>query len=582
MMRYFLRLCLATVLLQSAAVCADVLKYTVTGLQGSLQENALAWLGDPPQTPQERLNFLVTAQERVEDSLRALGYYQAEVTLEVERTEPVWSLQVTVDPGDPVLIRDIDISLLGAAAQDEEFVALVSAAPFVKGDIFNHGQYERFRNRLLTLGQQRGYFDAKLVQNRVNVTVAADTADIFLHYDSGERYRFGALSYDESQIDPGMLHALQPFREGDYFDQGSMQLFQAQLQSTRYFSGVLLRPELKQATDYRVPLSLQLYPARRHSFDVGVGYSTDTQERVSFIWRTPKINSRGDSQETRIAYSAVNPSGRVTYSIPLSNPLEDVLHLSARIENNKYGDLDSRQKELGVRREKRFGNWVHSYSLRGLEESWELKNIKEDGFFTLPGYSLSRRDHWGPLVDPTHGFSQLYMIEVASDKAGSSTDVVRGTADFRYIYTPVPRHRLVGRAELGGAFIADTNPRELAPSLNFFAGGSQSIRGYGYQSIGAEVVTTRSNGRKQTLVVGGDRLLTASVEYQYYFTDTWRGAVFVDGGDAFDSGDFDLKVGPGFGIHYLSPIGAIRLEFANSVSDDDPSWRVHINIGAEF
>lgn len=93
---------------------------------------------------------------------------------------------------------------------------------------------------------------------------------------------------------------------------------------------------------------------------------------------------------------------------------------------------------------------------------------------------------------------------------------------------------------------------------------------------------TRDNGSTQTLVVGGDRLVTATLEYQYSFTETWRGALFVDAGDAFDSTDFDINVGPGFGIHYISPVGAVRVEFANSASDEDPSWRMVLNIGAEF
>ena len=581
-MRYFISLCLA-LLLSNAVWAADaVLRYEVVGLEGPLLTNAQAWLGDLPETSQERLNYLVTAEERVEKSLQALGYYGAAIELDVQRTEPQWLLTVTVEPGEPVLIESVSLELAGGAATDEQFAKLVAAAPFGVGDVLNQGDYERFKNSLLTLGQERGYFDATFTTNRVAVNAAANSAQIDLHYESGMRFRFGALSYDESEIDPELLRSLQPFREGDYFSQASLQRFQAQLQGTRYFSGVLLRPQLAEAKDGKIPLTLQLYPARSHSFDVGVGYSTDTQERVSFIWRTPKINSRGDSQETRISWSAVNPSGRFTYSIPMGNPLEDILHLSAEIENNKFGDIDSRQKQLGVRRETRWNDWLLGFSLRGLDESWELKNEKESDIYTLPGISISRRDHVGLLVDPTDGFSQLYQVEMASKSLASDTNLLRATADYRMVYTPLPRNRLVGRVQLGGAFMTDSDPRELAPSLNFFAGGSQSIRGYGYQSIGAEIDVQRDDGSNQTLIVGGNRLVIGSIEYQYYFTPTWRGALFVDAGDAFDDGEFDLKVGPGFGIHYISPVGAVRLEFANSASDRDPAWRMHLNIGAEF
>jgi translocation and assembly module TamA len=150
------------------------------------------------------------------------------------------------------------------------------------------------------------------------------------------------------------------------------------------------------------------------------------------------------------------------------------------------------------------------------------------------------------------------------------------------VFTPWPRQRFVSRAEFGVVEIANGDRFELAPSLNFFAGGSQSIRGYAYQSLGDEIVVDEGNGRTKTLVVGGDRLVTGSLEYQYYFTDVWRGALFVDGGDAFDEGEFDANYGVGFGVHYITPVGAVRVELANSVSDENPDWYLHLSIGAEF
>ena len=579
------RLCLLLLFVAAAATAAEiepVLEYKLTGLEGDLRQNAQAWLGQAPETPQERANFIVTAQQRVEDSLKAMGYYNATVDMALQRTEPVWSLEITVTAGEPVLIGVIDIRLSGDAGADEAFAKLVESAPFVEGEIFNHGEYERFKTRLLTLGQEHGYFEAKLSESRVAINVVSDQADIHLHYESGQRFRFGAVEYSDFAIDPELLQELQPIEDGEYFDQSRLQYFQGRLQQTGYFSGVLIRPLIDEARDYRIPLSVSLYPARRHSFDLGVGYSTDTQERVSMVWRTPLLNRYGHSQQTRISYSAVNPSGRFTYTIPLSHPLDDVLHLSARLENNEYGDVDSDQQELSVAREIRGGRWLYSYSARELNESWELKNTKYENDYLLPGFSLSRSDRVGSLVDPTGGFSQLYKFEGGSADLGSDIDLLRVTANFSYIFTPLPLHRVVARTALGAVFISDDDRVSLAPSLGFFAGGSQSIRGYGYQSIGNELDTTRDDGSKQTLVVGGDRLVTATLEYQYYFTDTWRGAVFVDAGDAFDSSDFNLNVGPGFGIHYVSPVGAVRLEFANSASDDDPSWRMVLNIGAEF
>ena len=582
-MRYFCGFLLLWLAIPSAlAADKPLLQYELVGLKGALLDNARAWLGDAPETPQDRANFLATAEERVESSLKALGYYNPDIETVIKRTEPVWSLQITVTPGDPVLIGQVSVELRGTAADDKAFQELFREAPFAEGNVFNHGDYERFKTRVLTLGQERGYFDARFSQSQVKVNVVSDQADIFLHYDSGQRFRFGAIDYSHTDLEPGLLTALQPIHAGDYFDQSRLQYFQAQLQRTGYFAGVVIKPLFDQVTDYRVPLSVTLHPAQSHGFDVGLGYSTDTQERVSMVWRTPRVNRYGHSQQTRISYSVVNPRVQFTYTIPLSHPLDDVVHLSVLLEHNKFGDVDSEQWELGALREIRRGKWLYSYSGRELSESWELKNTHYNSSYLLPGFTLSRSDRGGSLVDPSSGFSQFYQLEGASADLGSDIDLLRLTANFSYVVTPAPRHRVVARTALGAVFIADDDRINLAPSLRFFAGGSQSLRAFGYQSIGGEIEVTRDNGSQQTLVVGGDRLVTGTLEYQYYFTDTWRGAVFVDAGDAFDSTDFNLKVGPGFGVHYMSPVGAVRVEVANSVSEDDPEWRLVLNIGAEF
>lgn len=564
------------------AAFGGALEYSVIGLEGELERNALAWLGDPPESARQRASFVASARRRVERSLQALGHYSPEISIDVQRTEPAWKVTISVDPGEPVRIRDVTVQLLGPAAADSGFDEVLASVPFRPGDVLRHDTYENYKRMLLATGQRRGYFDGKLVHSRVAVETGAGRADVELRYESGRRYRFGELQYDESRISSAQIEALRTFQTGDYFSQARMQELQAQLQRTGFFSGVLLTPELRQSEDGSIPLNLTLYPAKRHSFDVGIGYSTDTEERVSLTWRTPKINRFGHSQETRLEYSPINPSGRIAYNIPLTHPINDFLQLSARLEDNEFGDIDSQQQELGVRREIRAERWTTGYSLRNLSESWELLQDSRTNDYLLPGFSLSRRDRVGSLVNPSRAFSQFYQLEAASASAGSDVDLLRATARFGYIFSLTPDHRVVSRAELGLALLSDSDRLDLAPSLNFFAGGPQSIRGYGYQSVGNEVTVTREGGDTATLVVGGDRMVTASIEYQYYFNRNWRGALFLDGGDAFDEGEFDLHLGAGFGVHYLTPVGAVRLELANPITEDKPDWRIHFAIGAEF
>ena len=573
---------LILLLMSSAAGAATTLKFSVVGIQGEQKKNVLAYLGAAPESDENRRNFVVSARDKVESALQALGYYQPEIEIDLQRTEPKWRLSIVVNAGEPVRVRDINIQILGAAANDDNFTRLTSDIGFSSGDVLHHGRFESFRENVLSLGQRRGYLRGEIVASRIEVQVEAGTADVMLWYESGPRLRFGEIIVDNTLIDSDLFDSMLTFQPGDYFDQVRLQELQSLLQRTNYFSSVIVLPQRKRSLGDRVPIMVNLQRAKRHSFDVGVGYSTDTEERISLTWRTPRINRHGHSQQTRLEYSPINPSGRFTYSIPISDPLTDVVQLWARVEENEFGDIDSRQNELGIKRETKDRNWIYGYSLRELNESWDIAGYSASNDYLLFGGSVSRRTHRGSIVDPEWGFSQLYTVEAAADQVGSDLDLLRFTAALRYVMTPVPRNRLVTRLDLGRVKIANGDRRDLAPSLAFFAGGSQSIRGYAYQSLGDELTVVEPNGETKTAVVGGDRLVIGSLEYQYYFTATWRGALFVDAGDAFDRGEFDAKVGAGFGVHYVTPVGAVRVELANSVSEDDPSWRLVFAIGAEF
>ena len=190
-------------------------------------------------------------------------------------------------PGDPVLIGQVSVELRGAAADDKAFQELFREAPLRRGQCFQPWRLRTLQDPGTHARPGTRLFRCPLQPEPGQGQWVSDQADIFLHYDSGQRFRFGAIDYSHTDLEPGLLTALQPIHAGDYFDQSRLQYFQAQLQRTGYFAGVVIKPLFDQVTDYRVPLSVTLHPAQSHGFDVGLGYSTDTQERVSMVWRTP-------------------------------------------------------------------------------------------------------------------------------------------------------------------------------------------------------------------------------------------------------------------------------------------------------
>jgi translocation and assembly module TamA len=145
----------------------------------------------------------------------------------------------------------------------------------------------------------------------------------------------------------------------------------------------------------------------------------------------------------------------------------------------------------------------------------------------------------------------------------------------KFIYGLRGFGRLILRCEGGAGLVDDFS--EMPVSLRFFAGGDQSVRGYGYKTLGP----IDEDGK----VIGGRHLLIMSIEYEQRLTERWGVALFYDIGNAINTPSDPLKEGAGLGIRWRSPVGSIRLDMASPLATLDtphPLWRLHLSIGPDL
>jgi translocation and assembly module TamA len=549
-----------------------------------LKQNIHAYLGKLPSENDERPAFIFTAKKKTLNALNALGYYRAVVTNVVNKDEDkdIWTLSINVALNEPTLIKKLNIIVTGDASKDSLFSEFIRDIPVVSGDILHHGVYEKVKEDLISLGLERGYFDIKFTKSNIALHKNLKTADIILHLDSGNRYQFGEISFNYVDINADILKPLIPFNTGDFYQQNLLQSLQNGLDETQYFSNVVVWPNTGKVINNILPIDVSLDKAKRHQLDLGLGYTTDTKENFSFGWKTPLVNRYGHRQETKLSYSKINPTGYFIYGIPLSHPNNDVLQLKTILEENDFADLTSKFLSFQVGRVYLKEDMLRQPYIRHLSEEWNTDGIADDAKYYIPGFTWSDKEWKGSVLDPTKGFRQYYNLEGSYEKFNSKTSFLRFNARWKYISLLAPKHRLVTRAEVGYAIVKSDIEAKLSPSLRFYAGGDQSIRGFAYQSIGPTLELTQGDNASEKIVLGGTNIVVASVEYQYYFSNEWRGALFTDGGSVNDKDKLDFVYSIGTGIHYISPIGPIRFALGYPISEDNPSWRVHFSIGAEL
>ena len=216
-------------------------------------------------------------------------------------------------------------------------------------------------------------------------------------------------------------------------------------------------------------------------------------------------------------------------------------------------------------------------------------------------------DRSNDLLNPRRGYVARAEIEHASKFTISDFRYNRATVDGA-AYRPIGRRGVVaGHVRLGWVRALQSTEQVfgaedvLHPRKRFYAGGAQSVRGYGENQLGPRVLTvaperlrgltvsqagdtsytrcppptpiedcnpnesTMSDRMFEPRPTGGNSVAEASVEFRFPLWQNLGGAVFVDGALVGEGALKAVKNGtaaitPGFGFRYYSPVGPIRLD----------------------
>src|SRR5690606_12324245 len=175
-----------------AAGAATVRSVEIHGLDDAMTENVRVSLSLVDAIGKDlrgrRLGYLVrAADDETREALEPFGYYSPQITVERNRGDGGLDVVITVDPGEPVRVRDADIAIIGEGGRDRYLKQDLGRFQPDTGDIFNHALYEASKTRITRRLAERGYFDADFASHRVEVTRAENAADIDLVWTSGDR-----------------------------------------------------------------------------------------------------------------------------------------------------------------------------------------------------------------------------------------------------------------------------------------------------------------------------------------------------------------------------------------------------------
>lgn len=572
-MKKLIILLILSLLLFSQIIGAFTLNYSITGITNNdALQNALNRLkvvaenNGAPLSLDDINNFQATATDNIQKALQPYGYFKSQVTAQIKQSGANYYANYQVIPGPQMHITQVNLTITGDGANNSIILHYVNHFPLQKGQILNTEKYLDAKHALFNTALQQGYIAAYFEQQQILIDTNNYTAIINLQLATGPRYYFGPVIYNKNPFDTSFLNRYAPFQQGQPYSTDQLINFQNALSNSNYFQQISINGQTDKANNYQIPVTVNLIPKLANLYTLGVGYGTDTGPRATLGWDWRRASSTGNYLATQIYVSQVQNSLQAKYVIPGDNPLTDQYNITAGALTTNINQGNSRTYQVGVNQIKTFNNWQQTISLNYQFERYQFTDQPyQNSALLLPGISWLNITKNDPVY-PTQGNRFSLSIQGSTEALFSTTSFIQGEMQDKYIFSPTDDSRVILRTDLGYTAVHDFNTLPL--SLRFYAGGSQSVRGYEYQALG--------------LPDGGRYLVVGSAEYQHQIIGNWNAAIFYDAGNAFDNFNQGLDRGAGIGIVYKTPIGPFELTLGKAYDLPGNPMKLQFSMGPDL
>ncbi len=514
--------------------------------------------------------------------LRSEGYYGATVTPEASENPPAARLIISLGTRfsfeAPRISYEAETPNAEASRAADEAIALVRPREPARAATVLQAEADA-----LAALQNNGYADAAALDRRVVVDHASTQVATEFRFSVGEFARLGGVRAEPGDVlRQGFIGDLQNWQTGDVYSPQALARLRRDLTSTgavSLASTSLAPPDENGLRD----VVINLEPARRNAYEVGVSYSTTEGAGVQAEWTRRNLTGRADSLTVSGTLAEMQQGVSVALTRPHAAGLGHAATWGVSVDRE---DLDAYTRQgaalyASVDAGTRLRTST-SYGVRlSADEYDDVSGTVRDAI-VLSGFVDWRNDSTGFSLDPRDGSITDFRLEPTVATGDESLAFIRGTAEGR-IYESFgenDRVTLAARAKVGWLEAVSGDPDDAPPDRRFYAGGGGSARGYEYNSI------YPANRDLLGLTPGGQGMLEGSFEARWRFDDRWGAAAFVDAGTAFDdwseAGDFSWGVG--FGARYDLGFAPLRIDIAFPLDEDERTddFALYISLGQAF
>ncbi len=569
---------------------------------------------------------------------RQSGYMSAVVDTLVRRTSRDVYITVRLHEGEPVRVARLE---LRGVAPMLDTARLRRELPLQIGDPFNRFLMQASADTIAARLRNGGFPYAEVLRN-FDSEAGALRAEVELEAVPGPRMRVGEVVIRGLEdVDTGMVDRLLSVRVGDLYRQDALYRSQRDLYGLGLFrfANVTLVDSLlpdRPRPDSTVRVLVQVQEGPRHTMRLGGGYGSVECLRVQTGWAARDFLGGARTLDLSARMSKIG-GGADTSASQLCNPFfvhwdPDTLNYSVGAALRQPTFLSrAHTASLGLFGERRSEFGIYTREAVGVTADLTLNARRAVPVTIGYAYSVGRTEADAAIycsvfrvcTDSSQDFLRLRRpfgaatVTVVRDRVNNPLDPFAGSLvtatllhasravgskkpyEFNRGEIEVSRYHAIGRRTVfawrvrGGTIL----PQDITlsgqkvgyvpPDQRFYAGGPNSVRGYGRNELGPRVYITTTDtlapGAIDTILpsgkvfanvltapTGGNAVMVLNAELRFpspIFAQRMRLGLFIDVGQVWERGEVQgsvqgMRVTPGLGVRFATPLGPVRVDVA--------------------